>query len=476
MSQPNPPLHVQAWLSGAPSTATVSVDSQPAQPAQLSPNPGWSSPSGGVVLDATVATGGGSSYAHTFKVQAGGSSANYSLAVAGDTTKLPQFDNNGNCTQDNTIGGTTTTYGWDAEDRLVSINNIANNSSTQFGYDGFGRRVSIVEKDNFGTVLKTSSFVWDGTALLQCRETFGTTIRVKTYYPEGMYVQDTTAGTTTTGSFFYERDHLGSIREMTDANQTIRARYTYDPYGRVSQNVGSNTNGVPLMDADFRFAGMYYHTNSHLHLTLFRAYDADTGRWLSRDPIGETGGVNLYRYVGNDPVNLSDPMGLYWIPVKNYHPNNGPWNRYDTAAVLSPVLVFDGIEVATAYGIETALMNTVAGLTMLWDFPDSPETQCPSLGMAAPNGGKGRQHGGSVHNKMIDNFIKNLPQGAKNIRKNQQQVDINGNSVGSNLPDVQYDLNGEHYNVEFDLNPLRSIEHFEKIFANDPTSPIELNF
>jgi hypothetical protein len=38
-----------------------------------------------------------------------------------------------------------------------------------------------------------------------------------------MYVQDTTAGTTTTGSFFYERDHLGSIREMTDANQTIRA-------------------------------------------------------------------------------------------------------------------------------------------------------------------------------------------------------------------------------------------------------------
>ncbi len=44
------------------------------------------------------------------------------------------------------------------------------------------------------------------------------------------------------------------------------------------------------MDADFRFAGMYYHTNSHLHLTLFRAYDADTGRWLSRDPIGEAGG------------------------------------------------------------------------------------------------------------------------------------------------------------------------------------------
>jgi RHS repeat-associated protein len=311
----NPPIHVQALLSQAAdqSTVKVAVDGQAAQSAHLSPNPGWSSPPGNAVLDASASIGTGFGYGgyyHNFSVQAGSSSANYTLPVALDMPKLPQFDANGNCTQDTAIGETTVTYGWDAEDRLAKITDTGQNFATQITYDGFGRRVSMVEQDNSGTVLKTSSFVWDGMELLQCTEVMGTETRVKTYYPEGMYLQDTINGTTTTKSYFYARDHLGSIREMTDANQNIVARYTYDPYGRVSQNVGSNTNGVPLLDADFRFAGMYFHTNSHLHLTLFRAYDADTGRWLSRDPMGEAGGMNLYGYSGNGPINWIDSFGL----------------------------------------------------------------------------------------------------------------------------------------------------------------------
>ena len=43
---------------------------------------------------------------------------------------------------------------------------------------------------------------------------------------------------------------------------------------------------------------------------LYRAYDAKLGRWLSVDPLGEEGGINLYGYVGNDPVNGWDPYGL----------------------------------------------------------------------------------------------------------------------------------------------------------------------
>ena len=46
------------------------------------------------------------------------------------------------------------------------------------------------------------------------------------------------------------------------------------------------------------------------------------------------------------------------------------------------------------------------------------------------------------HNSAIDKYIEDMPPKAKNIRKNQTQVDINGNKVGSNRPDVQYDLNG----------------------------------
>ena len=66
------------------------------------------------------------------------------------------------------------------------------------------------------------------------------------------------------------------------------------------------------MEGDFAFTGHYYHGPSSLHLTLYRAYDADTGRWLSQDPIGETGGANLYGYTANNPVGSVDPYGLTW--------------------------------------------------------------------------------------------------------------------------------------------------------------------
>jgi RHS repeat-associated protein len=58
------------------------------------------------------------------------------------------------------------------------------------------------------------------------------------------------------------------------------------------------------------YAGMFYHARSGLYLTHYRAYDPRLGRWLSRDPIWESGGVNLYGYVGGDPVSYYDPYGL----------------------------------------------------------------------------------------------------------------------------------------------------------------------
>jgi RHS repeat-associated protein len=64
------------------------------------------------------------------------------------------------------------------------------------------------------------------------------------------------------------------------------------------------------MEADFGFTGFYRHQASGLNQTLYRAYDPELGRWLSRDPLAERGGLNLYAYVGNDPVNAIDLLGL----------------------------------------------------------------------------------------------------------------------------------------------------------------------
>lgn len=84
-----------------------------------------------------------------------------------------------------------------------------------------------------------------------------------------------------------------------------------------------------------------------------------------------------------------------------------------------------------------------------------------------------KKHRGTGHNKAIDDFIADLKinqPNAAEIRKNQQQVDSNGNKVGSNRPDIQYDLNGIHYNVEFDTTAKGSQKHQNEIPKNDPNS------
>jgi RHS repeat-associated protein len=116
-------------------------------------------------------------------------------------------------------------------------------------------------------------------------------------------------------NYYYTTDHLGSVREMTDSSGAIRARYDYDPYGRITKVSGD-------LESDFGYAGYYRHQASGLNATLYRFYDPEIGRWLSRDPLGEEGGLNLYAYVENDPVNWIDPLGLSndkYVPDRYKH-------------------------------------------------------------------------------------------------------------------------------------------------------------
>jgi hypothetical protein len=80
---------------------------------------------------------------------------------------------------------------------------------------------------------------------------------------------------------------------------------------------------------------MFIHQPSGLDLTQYRAYDPFSGRWLSRDPAGEKGGINLYAYVGDAPVNYLDPWGLWEFSLSggaglggeiHFGNNGGQWN------------------------------------------------------------------------------------------------------------------------------------------------------
>jgi RHS repeat-associated protein len=207
---------------------------------------------------------------------------------SGATNRTLSYDLNGNLTSD----GGTRTFEWDAANRLIAINYTGTSQRTEFTYNGLSRCVKLLEK-NGNTTVSTRRFVWCGNDKCEFRNNNGA-VQVQ-LYSHGQYQSGAV--------YFYTRDHVGSIREMTDASGTVVARYDYDPWGRSTTVIGINK-------PDFNFTGLYNHAKSGLDMAVYRFYDPDLGRWLSRDPIGETGGINLYAYVLNSPVNLWDPLGL----------------------------------------------------------------------------------------------------------------------------------------------------------------------
>jgi RHS repeat-associated protein len=200
-------------------------------------------------------------------------------------TKMLSFDNDGN----ELTNGAGQSYTWDVKNELTQITQGSN--TYQFGYDALGHRIS--ETDN-GTL--TKQWVWDGSKMAEERN--ASNVVQKRFFAQGEQILGT--------SYYYTRDHLGSIREMTNSSGAIVARYDYDPYGRVTTITGT----VP---SDFQYAGYYAHQPSGLNLTLFRAYDPNTGRWLSRDPAPDVEmreGPNVYEYSYNDSINFLDLLGL----------------------------------------------------------------------------------------------------------------------------------------------------------------------
>jgi RHS repeat-associated protein len=198
-----------------------------------------------------------------------------------------------------TSGGTamSRTNEWDGRNRLTVAN--SGNQRVEFTYDGLDRLASIRLLTN-GVEASFRRFVWCGSDLWEERD--GSGGLTKRFFEGGVRIETGASA----GSYFYTRDHLGSIRELIDGGGSVRASYAYDPFGRRTRTAGD-------LDTDFGFAGMFWSYEAGLNLTHFRAYEPELGRWLSRDPLrnAETEeGANLYWYVANDPINATDRLGL----------------------------------------------------------------------------------------------------------------------------------------------------------------------
>jgi RHS repeat-associated protein len=189
----------------------------------------------------------------------------YQVNVTG-TARTFTYDPNGNLAS-KTEGGVTTTYDWDAENRLVAIKQ-GGNTIASFTYDGGGRRT---QKTAGGA---THTYVYDHAKVIEEAVSTGQTLD----FVHGPGIDRPLAQRDQAGAAsYYLADHLRSVVQITNATGAIILSREYDPWGNLLQGIA-----VP----GFAFTGREWDPETGLYYYRARYYDPKVGRFVSEDPLG----------------------------------------------------------------------------------------------------------------------------------------------------------------------------------------------
>ncbi len=183
-----------------------------------------------------------------------------------------------------------------------------------FVYDYMGRRVKkAVYADN--SLISEILFVYEGRNVIEEITRRGDTESSR-YFVWGLDLSQSLQGAggiggllcmaDATASYYYLYDANGNAGQLVNsATGETAAHYEYDPFGNFTAKAG------PYADANpFRFSTKYFDAETDLYDFGLRDYSAKLGRWISRDPIGEKGGINLFVFIDNNPICKIDLLGL----------------------------------------------------------------------------------------------------------------------------------------------------------------------
>ena len=221
------------------------------------------------------------------------------------STKTYGYDLNGNLTNDSRFA-----YSWDYENRLTAVHDAQTGALVQSNrYDALWRRREKVEYAPDGTA-STNRYIYKDWLVLAIADGSGTLLETYTHGADLSGTSSSSAGDvggilSAMGSnrTYYHYDFNGNVVNVTHSNQFSFMSLNYTPFGEV------------LTPTSLSFPKQQFSTKEHDLITALihygaRYYTPYMGRWLCRDPIGEAGGILLYGFVSNNPVNNFDYLGL----------------------------------------------------------------------------------------------------------------------------------------------------------------------
>ncbi|MFZ5453880.1 MAG: RHS repeat-associated core domain-containing protein [Thermodesulfobacteriota bacterium] len=238
-------------------------------------------------------------------VQYAYNNVNQLLSATDPGTKTFAHDRDGNLEKGYTPDGYAFTALYDPENRLQSLTHTgADGAWNKTEYYYLGEMLVQVKKYRNSSLVSDSRYVYDGALLVQERDADNNITREYTWgHHKGGGIGGLLHLNQEGANYSYLYDGKGNVSAVLNSAGGVSAAYQYDPFGRRRAQSGSLSQ---LM----QFSTKPYDDQTGMSYYGYRFYASAVGRWMTRDPLKETGGKNLYAFVKNNPVEYIDPVGL----------------------------------------------------------------------------------------------------------------------------------------------------------------------